>query len=127
MKKETYDVRAVIVAVVGSTKGGFNVVFERIDEITDESNPFVGQKKLAVKRFEKYNLVALAKIWKVYRISKLVHKNVILRMKDDNSLFECVMAIARDDKFGFRAVSQKLPKFVIEESNGIEELGVMYK
>ena len=124
---KTYDVRAVIVAVLGSTKGGFNVVFERIDEITDETNPFFGQKKLAVKHFEKYNLVALAKMWKVDRISKLVHKSVILRMKDNNTLFECVMAIARDDKFGFRAQPQKLPKFVIEESNGTEELGVMFK
>lgn len=123
--KNTYTVRAKIVSVIGSKFGGYNIVFQRIDTIEDENNPFCGQRKLAVKRFENHVLADLCKLWNLPRISKLVHKQVILKMRDDGTIFESVLAIAKDNVLGFRTIPQQLPKFVLKESTGVEERGEM--
>ena len=122
-----YIVRAKIVSVLGTTNGQYNVVYQRCDSIDDTTNPFYGQKKMAVSTVNKMDIGQLALMWKCPTIIKLINKQVILKMNDDGSIFEKVIGIKKDMTFGFRTQSQQLPKFVVNASNGVEALGEMYK
>lgn len=125
MKK--YTVKAKIVSVVKTLSGDYHIVFQRIDTIQDKYNPFDGQRKMAVSSLNIKGVSDMMKLFKVVKVSKLLHKHVVLTMTNDGSIFEKVVSIAVDPIFGFRAIPQALPKFVMRDADMTKiALGEMY-
>ena len=126
MKNKIYTVPAQIVSIVSTIDGKWNLVFQRIDTIDDTTNPFHGSHKMAVLRCDKFTVKQIAMYWKVECMRKLIGKQVVLKMQDDGTIFEQVMAVGKNRIGGFRAVSQQVPKMVMREAGETMELGVMY-
>lgn len=120
-----YTTRAKIVSVIKTTTGNYHIVYQRIGTIDNINNPFHGQRKMAVSTLNKFGTMQLMQMWKLEKVSKLINKQVILRMEDDGSLFEKVDGICKDMTFGFRTIPQKLPNFVMVDVEYIAK-GDMY-
>ena len=126
MKNKIYTVPAQIVSIVSTINGKWNLVFQRIDTIDDATNPFHGSHKMAVLRCDKFTVKQIAMYWNVECMRKLIGKQVVLKMQDNGTIFEKVMAVGKNRIGGFRAVSQQIPKMVMREAGELMDLGVMY-
>lgn len=101
-----------IVSIIPTKFDGYIVCFQLFSTITDKSNPFYGQHKMATLTTDKTMIKALAKIWQVKAISKLIGKDVELTLVDDGSVFGRITGVKKENVFGFRAVGQPLPKWI---------------
>ena len=126
MNNKIYTVPAQIVSIVSTIDGKWTLVFQRIDTIDDVTNPFHGSHKMAVLRCDKFTVKQIAMYWNVECMRKLIGKQVVLKMQDNGTIFEQVMAVGKNRIGGFRAVSQQIPKMVMREAGETMELGIMY-
>lgn len=108
MKKEY----SKIVSIIPTTFDGYIVCFQLFSTIEDTCNPYHGQHKMATLTCDKTMIKALAKIWGVTSISKLIGKDAELTLANDGSIFGKVIKVKREEVFSFRTQPQALPKWI---------------